>query len=52
MRKCKNRLDCIYLDRVGGHVPHEVSAVGVIQHGHHSESIPQHPVQLMDILSR
>lgn len=43
---------CVYLDRVGGHVAHEVSAVWVIQHGHHSEGVPQQAVQLVDVLSR
>lgn len=31
---------CLYLDRVGRHVAHEMSAVGVIEHGHQSEGIP------------
>lgn len=42
----------LYLDRVGRHVAHEVSAVGIIQHGHHRERIPQQAVQLVDVLSR
>lgn len=42
----------LYLDRVGRHVAHEVSAVGVIQHGHRGEGIPQQAVQLVDVLSR
>lgn len=42
----------VYLDRVGRHVAHEVSAVGVIQHGHQSEGIPQQAVQLVDVLIR
>lgn len=43
---------CVYLDRVGRHVAHELSAVGVIQHGHQSEGVPQQAVQLVDVLSR
>ncbi len=41
---------CVYLDRVGRHAAHEVSAVGVIQHGHQSEGVPQQTVQLVDVL--
>lgn len=42
----------MYLDRVGRHVAHEVRAVGVIQHGHQSEGVPQQTIQLVDVLSR
>lgn len=46
------RFLCWYLNGVGRHVAHEVSAVGVIQHGHHSEGVPQQPVELVDVLGR
>ena len=39
-----------YLDWVGRHVAHEVGAIGVVQHGHQSEGIPQQAVQLLDVL--
>lgn len=42
----------VYLHWVGRHAAHEVSAVRVIQHGHHGEGIPQQAVQLLDVLSR
>lgn len=44
--------EAVYLDRVGRHVAHEVGAVGVIQHGHQSEGIPQQAIQLVNVLSR
>lgn len=40
------------LDRVGGHVAHEAGAVGIVQHGHHGEGVPQQAVELLDVLRR
>lgn len=42
----------LYLDRVGRHVAQEGSAVGIIQHGHQSEGIPQQAIQLVDVFRR
>lgn len=41
-----------YLDRVGWQAAHEVSAVGVVQHSHDGEGVPQQAVQLVNILRR
>jgi len=34
---------------VGGHVPPEVCAVGVVQHGQQGEGVPQEAPQLPDV---
>lgn len=45
-------LQSVYLDRIGRHVPHEVSTVRVVQHGHQSEGIPEKTIELVDVLGR
>lgn len=45
-------MSAVHLDGVCWHVAHKVSAVGVVQHGHQSEGVPEQTVQLVDVLRR
>lgn len=48
----KKKATVPHLDRKWRHAAHELSAVGVIKHGHESECVAQKAVQLVDVRCR